>query len=88
MAWLVVGLAIPLLPWIIRNAVTFGYFIPLSTNDGINLLISFNPLSEGHFVPGDRIPGLSNLREQNLDEYSFSLATRDLAIEFIQKEPL
>jgi 4-amino-4-deoxy-L-arabinose transferase-like glycosyltransferase len=88
MVWLAVGLVIPLLPWITRNAVTFGYFIPLSTNDGINLLISFNPLSEGHFIPGDQIPGLSNLREQNLDEYSYSQATRNMAIEFIRNEPL
>ena len=88
MACLAAGLAIPLLPWIVRNAVTFGYFIPLSTNDGINLLISFNPHSKGKFVPGDQIPGLSNLREQNLDEYGFSLAARNLALEFIRNQPL
>lgn len=88
MAWLAIGIAIPLLPWIIRNAVTLDYFIPLSTNDGINLLISFNPLSEGKFIPADKIPGVSHLREQNLDEYTFSLAARNLATEFIRSEPL
>jgi hypothetical protein len=40
---LIVCLLVPLVPWWVRNAVTFGRFIPLSTNGGWNFFLGHNP---------------------------------------------
>lgn len=87
LSWIAAGIALPMLPWIFRNAATFGHFIPLSNNSGVNLLISFYPQSQGCFVSADQIPGMAALQAQNLDEYSFNRATRVLALEYFRDNP-
>jgi hypothetical protein len=46
---LVVGVVLVLSPWIIRNAVVFDAFVPLSNNGGDNMCVGFHPGATGHF---------------------------------------
>jgi len=41
-AVLICGAGIVIAPWVARNAVVFGRFIPVSTNNGVNLLLGNN----------------------------------------------
>ncbi len=85
---LVLGTTMALLPWIVRNATVFGRFMPLSTNGGVNLLISFNPTSRGYYVPVDNIPGYKKLAALGLDEFAMDQATTNLALNFVRNQPL
>jgi 4-amino-4-deoxy-L-arabinose transferase-like glycosyltransferase len=45
----VVGLAVFVTPWAIRNEGVFGKFVPISTNGGDNLCVGFHPGADGGF---------------------------------------
>ena len=85
--WVAVGIVVALLPWIIRNALTFGRFIPLATNSGSMLVYNFNPAIQRRVAPGEQIPGLAEIDAQGLDEPHLDAARRNLAIEFIRQNP-
>lgn len=85
---LALGMALALLPWTVRNAAVFGRFIPISTNSGVNLLVSFNPVSRGGFVSGSQIPSFQELSSSGLDELAFDQASRNLALDFIRSKPV
>ncbi|HEY2773301.1 MAG TPA: glycosyltransferase family 39 protein [Candidatus Binatia bacterium] len=42
-----IGAATAELPWLVRNALLFGRFVPVSTSFGRTLLIGHNPVAEG-----------------------------------------
>ncbi|MDO8583626.1 MAG: glycosyltransferase family 39 protein, partial [bacterium] len=41
----ILGLSLAWSPWVIRNAVAFGHFIPLTTESGVTLWMGNNPVS-------------------------------------------
>lgn len=82
------ALGLVVAPWSLRNTRVFGRFIPLSTNSGINLVVSMNEVSRGRYVPGHQIPGLPELDAQKLDEPAYDRAARQLAWSFIRQRPL
>ena len=53
-----IGIALVLAPWTVRNYRCFGEFIPTTSNGGINLYIANNPHSTGgyHMPPEDLRP--------------------------------
>lgn len=72
-----------ILPWSIRNYVVTGYFIPLSTNDGVNFYIGHNP-DFGYWSTGNK----TAIREStDLDEYQESRLFFRLGLEYILNNP-
>lgn len=86
-AVLAVGVVVVVAPWTIRNAVVFGAFVPVSTNDGDNLCVGYNPEATGYFtMPASCDTGelytagpAAELRRQ--------AETRDRAFDFIRRHP-
>ncbi len=46
------GMLLVILPWSVRNYISLGHIIPISTNGGFNLLISFSEESTGAYIGG------------------------------------
>ena len=61
---LVAGMVV--LPWIFRNAVQFGHFIPATTHGGYTLLLGNNPVFYGEVVT---VPGQPAWRGESLDRW-------------------
>lgn len=86
-AVLAVGVVVVVAPWTIRNAIVFDAFVPVSTNDGDNLCVGFNPDATGHFG----IPDACDTGEFYIDgpdaELRRQAETRSRAIEWILEHP-
>ena len=86
-AVLAVGVVVVVAPWTIRNAVVFGAFVPVSTNDGDNLCVGFNPDATGAFG----IPSGCDTGEFYTDgpeaELRRQSETRERAIEWALEHP-
>lgn len=91
LALLLVGTALVLLPWIVRNYVTFQHFIPFGTEGGITLWgannakvygIDLAGVPSGRWDPTDA-PIPDNLTELETDAY-----LRQETIKFLQTVPL
>ena len=52
-----VALAMTLSPWVIRNYVVFGHFVPIATEDGITVYISYWPVRENGKTIWGNVPG-------------------------------
>ena len=64
-------LTIALLPWIARNMHIFHTFIPLSTNNGVNMYVGNNPKADGGDNTGDEVlyqvlPGMDEVASNNI----------------------
>ncbi|NLJ07514.1 MAG: glycosyltransferase family 39 protein [Sphingobacteriales bacterium] len=78
-------MAIVILPWSIRNYKVFNDFVPVSTNSGLDLLIGNNPDAEGRFYRhADFFKGIDQAK--NEAEYN-RIATR-MAIDYILHHPV
>lgn len=86
-AVLVVGVVVVVAPWTIRNAVVFGSFVPVSTNDGDNLCVGFNADATGYFM----IPSGCDTGELYVASTAAELrrqaVTRDRAFAFVREHP-
>lgn len=85
-AAVVLGMALVVAPWTVRNYVALGAFVPVSTNGGVNLWQGNNPDANGAFFwPTDpaRNP-LSGVR----DEVERDRLGRRLALQWIRENPL
>lgn len=84
---LVVGVVVVVAPWTIRNAVVFGAFVPVSTNDGDNLCVGFHPGASGFF----EIPKACDTGEFYIDgpgaELRRQSETRSRALDYIRNHP-
>jgi 4-amino-4-deoxy-L-arabinose transferase-like glycosyltransferase len=92
---LAMGMIIMITPWNIRNQIALGHFIPISTNGGFNLLISFHEDSTGDYLPAItervfdapfdwsayRLVGL------NWDEYAIDKAASAQALSYVSAHP-
>lgn len=72
-ALLIIGAALVITPWTIRNYQTFGHFVLVSTNGGDNLYRANNPLATGAYTPVGQVD-LSKLSELEIDMKSKKLA--------------
>jgi hypothetical protein len=73
-----------ILPWSLRNYKTFGQFVLISTNGGINLFIGNNPISNGCYtLYQDQVEALGETRhEAELDKKASQAAWK-----YIQDHP-
>lgn len=86
--WSVVGLA--LAPWVIRNHIVFGSFIPLTTNAGENFYISNHAGSDGlggEFFRRVIVPEDEKLRIMGFSELERSRYFFDQGMSFIRSRP-
>ncbi len=90
------GMVLVLFPWIVRNYLVFGEFIPISTNGGFNLAIGFNEFSTGSYIGNvtETILGQEydweayRLKDSNLTEPEIDRALKAGAIKFIKENPV
>ncbi|SMC92367.1 glycosyltransferase family protein [Kibdelosporangium aridum] len=74
--------------WCIRNAVVMGAFIPVSTNNGVNLLLGNNPSATGSSGTSvDVMAYEQRAKELNLDEVGIDKFYSDQAVEWITSNP-
>lgn len=95
LTWLTLGMSVTLLPWTIRNYVVFDAFIPISTNGGYNLLISFNAESNGIWQErqvgnalGSHFVWETTRLENGMSEVELDRRARQIAFDFMRAEPL
>lgn len=81
------GVVVVVMPWTVRNALVLDSFVPVSTNDGDNLCVGFNPEATGHFG----IPDHCDTGEFYIDGTDAELRrqseTRRRALEYIREHP-
>lgn len=77
-----IGLALVVAPYVIRNAIVFGYFPIMVTNSGVNLLIGSNPQANGTYV------NVAPMIEYEADEFRRDRLARDLARDYALSHPL
>jgi 4-amino-4-deoxy-L-arabinose transferase-like glycosyltransferase len=77
-----------ILPWTLRNYNVFGRFVPISTNGGYNLLISFSEQSSGEHVSGQTARIVELGERHGWDEVQRDRAARNEAITFIKEDPV
>ncbi len=78
-------------PWTVRNWRTFGRFVPISTNFGVNLLVGNNPYATGDYVfwsRDERIVALIDAKQRAFgSEAELDLVMRDVALEYVAEHP-
>ena len=79
------GMASILTPWAIRNTLTFGEVVLISTNGGATLLTGNNPSASGDYVEDDPLVRMANFSVQ--DQVAADRRARDLAVEWIRENP-
>jgi 4-amino-4-deoxy-L-arabinose transferase-like glycosyltransferase len=87
---LVFGITIAacIVPWTVRNYRVFDRFIPLATDGGVNLLVSFNEKSVGRFVPGVHAHIVERGRQEGWDEQQLEQAMLEEALDFVRRRPM
>lgn len=82
-------------PWLIRDAVAFDQFVPISTETGITLVGAYNPLSAASDPPYlwhlfDDVPSLAPIRRRahRLNEIQLSDQLESAALRYIGRHPL
>lgn len=91
LAIMYLGLVITVAPWTARNYVAFGRFVPVSTNDGVDLLNGNNPGANGDVAPDDVLKTMTGgdiLGPTPATEIASELRTRELAMSWIENNPL
>jgi len=71
--------------WVIRNWVTFGAFIPFTTNGGEAFYVSNNSYAQGNWIQGERQGGL--VRPVGATEMELDRNYYRLGLEWIQANP-
>lgn len=91
---LLLGFALALAPWTVRNAMAFGSFAPLGTQSGFTMIGAYNAQAEedGRFRAAWRVPlDLPELqpvlRRYGTDEVDVDADLRQRAIEFAADHP-
>ena len=85
---LVAAVALALSPWIVRNYLAFGRFVPATSNGGILLLAAFDEYTddpERHSEVFSRLA--EEARATNLDEFETSSLAARKAVDYIQRQP-
>lgn len=86
-AALVVVTIIVVAPWTYRNWSTFHAFVPVSANDGINLLVGNNPSARGDYTPND--PLVASVGHPNVaEQIAVNRRARDAALMWIWENPI
>lgn len=82
-----IGVLVFVGPWTVRNMVVLDGFVPVSTNDGDNLCVGFNPEATGHFG----VPDSCDTGEFYIDgpdaELRRQKETRQRAIDWVLDNP-
>jgi 4-amino-4-deoxy-L-arabinose transferase-like glycosyltransferase len=87
-AVLVVAAAILPGLWVIRNAVVMGAFIPVSTNNGVNMLMGNNPGATGNSGTSVNLSAYEQrAKDQKFDEVGIDNFYRAEAMEWITSNP-
>ncbi len=85
---LAIGVAAALLPWTLRNALVFGRLAPVSSNNGIMLLASFNPQSSDPEANAEAFqPLYAQAAQSGWDEFQLSAAARRMALDYLRDNP-
>jgi 4-amino-4-deoxy-L-arabinose transferase-like glycosyltransferase len=88
---MLIFVGLTLTPWIVRNYLVLGKFVPFTSQAGLSLWIANNPLADGTGVGGKAgsggtvllIPEVNALPEVELGD-----AYRKLAVQYIRENPL
>jgi 4-amino-4-deoxy-L-arabinose transferase-like glycosyltransferase len=83
-AVLYIVLVIAIFPWALRNYKTFGKWIPISTNGGINFYIGNNSYANGTYNWNDAVTAPL----EGLNEVAADKKARELSIRYIISHPL
>jgi 4-amino-4-deoxy-L-arabinose transferase-like glycosyltransferase len=74
--------------WVIRNAVVLHHFIPVSTNNGVNMLLGNNPSATGNSGTSVDVSAYEQeAKARQLDEVGIDNFYRSEAIEWITANP-
>lgn len=73
--------------WTARNVLTFHHLVPVSANNGINLLIGNSPITGPNSGVGIEVLPLCPAVHDGMTEYDFDAATRRCAIDWITHNP-
>lgn len=69
---LILGAALVIAPWSLRQSLLFGKFVPLTTGAGWSFYTGNNPVSQGAFTPYEFFfPDLLSIDERDLSAVSF-----------------
>lgn len=79
------ALGATMLPWTIRNTLTFGEIVLVSTNGGATLLTGNNPSARGDFTEDDREVRKANFSVK--DQVAADRRARELAVQWIENNP-
>lgn len=82
------GMFVVMLPWIIRNYMVLGVFVPGTTNAGMTLYQANGPLAWGGDLTAEQLPQLLKLADYNYSEVIWSRAGVHLALEWIVNNPI
>jgi hypothetical protein len=80
-----IGVALPVVPWIVRNYQIFGAFIPVSTNGGITLLTGNNPSADGGFTTDD--PLVRMVSHDPRQQVQMDRQAKGFAMDWIESHP-
>ncbi|MBS1838968.1 MAG: hypothetical protein JST64_14840, partial [Actinobacteria bacterium] len=86
-AVLAVGVVVVVAPWTVRNAVVLGSFVPVSTNDGDNLCVGYNPEATGYFTMPPSCDTGELYTEGRGAELRRQSETRRRALSFVRSHP-
>jgi 4-amino-4-deoxy-L-arabinose transferase-like glycosyltransferase len=79
------GMAAILTPWAIRNTLTFGEVVLISTNGGATLLTGNNPSASGDYVENDALVMKADFSVR--DQVAADQRARQLAMQWIKENP-
>ncbi|RJP30624.1 MAG: hypothetical protein C4527_09300 [Candidatus Omnitrophota bacterium] len=79
---------LPILPWTIRNALVLGYFVPISTNAGINFYIGHNPTYEYYSTGNKEWMRREFERQFGVDEVLEDRHFFQLGMNYLAQHPL
>lgn len=90
---LIATTAVVLTPWVVRDAVDFHTFVPISTETGYTLEGTYNDVSRADaqnpaaWRPALAPPYIGTLRRRDLNEAQMDTKLRSIALRYIRKHP-
>ena len=85
---LLLGLAVAMTPWTIRNFYAFGSFVPISTQPGFLAAVTYNPAAHpGTWEMNYAIPENFSRQFRKLDEAELDAVGRRYARRFLSRHP-
>jgi hypothetical protein len=84
---MVVAAALLVLPWTVRNYLTFHVIVPVSANNGTNLFIGNSPATTPNSGITANVVPLCKAVHSGMTEYGYDSAMRQCAVDWITQNP-